>query len=273
MEEKIKMGQVHQPENPLPAGGDLQARYEALAAAHRRLQETERLRHDLLNMLVHDLKAPLNVILSSLDLFQLEPEQSLDPVQQEILDIVRCSGEEMLHLVTNLLELQRLESGKMPVHLQPVDIGRLLRTTVDRARWLAGQNRVALDLHLPESLPWAWADAHLTGRVMMNLVDNAIKNTPAEGQVCIAGQGLDRETIVSVADNGPGLPSSHTNRLFDPFFQAGPGTLNGGGSVGLGLAFCKMAVEAQQGWIEAGSRPGAGALFRFGLPLWPAGAV
>jgi signal transduction histidine kinase len=247
---------------------DLQARYEALQHAHLRLQESERLRQDLVNMLVHDLKVPLSVILSSLELLRDEQDQDSIETRDAILDIAHHSAQEMLQLITDLLEMQRLEAGQMPLRLQPVDLAQILHATVDQARRLAEQKGVALHLRLSEPAPWAWADSHLTARVVMNLVENAIKNTPYQGEVRITGQAATRETIISVADSGPGIPTGHRDHLFDKFSQIGCSTRNGQGSVGLGLAFCKMAVEAQRGWIAVESGPESGALFRFGLPLW-----
>jgi signal transduction histidine kinase len=247
---------------------DLQTRYETLQEVLERLQEADQRRQDQVNMIVHDLKAPLSIIVAGLDLLRAKRGSPLSAAQAEVVDVIQQSAEEMLHLITNLLEVQRLVAGQMPIDLQPVDVGWILRTTVNQARCLAEQNHVALHLHLPEPSPWAWADAHLTSRVVMNLVDNAIKNTPREGQVLVAGQATRRETVVSIADSGPGVPAAYRDRLFEKFSQMEHGAWNGEGSVGLGLAFCRMAVTAQRGWIEFESRPDRGALFRFGLPLW-----
>ncbi len=258
---------------PIKENGDLQARYEALQRAYRCLEEKEQLRQDLANATIHDLKAPLSIILFSLGLFQTTHHQPLSPDQEKILGVVRQSGEEMLHLVTNLLGVQRLEADQIPVHLQPVDVARVLRGTVRQVRYLVGRNEVHLDLSLPELLPWVWADAHLTSRVVMNLVDNAIQNTPCQGRVTISGRAGAREMTISVADNGPGIPTADRERIFEKFAQVEGNALNGPGSVGLGLAFCQMAVQVQRGriWVQDapnGGSSAAGSLFRFTLPLW-----
>jgi signal transduction histidine kinase len=263
------MGQEHRTDAQPARDRDLQARYEALQRAYHRLQETQRLRRDQEDMILHDLRTPLSVILASLEQLRDEPDPASSVAESAILDIAYRAGEEMLQLLTDLLEVQRLETDQMPIHLQPVDVAHIVRTTVDQVRCLAEQEGVALCLCLPEPPPWAWADGHLTSRVVMNLVDNAIQHTPDEGEVRVAVRASAREIIVSVADSGPGIPTGHQDHLFEKFPQVERGARSGRRGLGLGLAFCRMAVEAQRGWIEVESEPETGALFRFGLPLWP----
>lgn len=246
----------------------LRAEYEALQVAHRQLQHTDQLRQELVGMLVHDLKVPLAIILACLDLLSIELDGQLSAALRETLDTATQSGQRMLQLVTNLLQMQRLEAGQMPLHLQPVDLASLLRRMTAQVACLAQQKGVALLLHAPEKLPWIWADADLTERIVLNLLDNAIRLTPSRTEVLISSQKQGRQVLTSVSDQGPGIPPEQQAGLFDRFFQVESGHNHRSASVGLGLAFCKLSVEAQRGRIWVSSTPGQGTCFSFTLPIW-----
>jgi len=246
----------------------LLAEHEALQTAHRRLQRAERLRQDLVSMLVHDLKAPLAVLLASLDLLDTELTERSSAELREVFGVASRSGEEMLQLVNNLLEIQCLEAGQMPVCAQPLDVILLIQAVVRQVRLLARQRRVSLHLHLPKGLSPAWADARLTERIMTNLLDNAVRFAPSGGEVVVSGQIQKDHLTLSVTDNGPGIPAAQQERIFERFYQGGRSPRQGPACVGLGLAFCKLAVEAQQGRIWVESAPGTGARFSFTLPAW-----
>jgi signal transduction histidine kinase len=242
--------------------------HEALQRALQQLQHTEQLRQDLVGMLVHDLKVPLAVIMASLDLLADELEEQLGIEVRDVLLAASQSGRRMLQLVTNLLEAQRLEAGQMPLHLQPLDVADVLRRSAAQVDYLARQKGVALLLHIPERLPWAWADLDLTERVVTNLLDNAVQYTPAGGEIVVTSQVQMGFLTISVADGGLGIAADQQARLFDRFSQVEHQDHQGHAGVGLGLAFCKLAVEAQRGRIRVDSSLGTGARFSFTLPLW-----
>jgi signal transduction histidine kinase len=246
----------------------LQAEHQALREAYERLQHRDRMQQELATMLVHDLKAPLAVMLASLELLTLELELQLDADQRSIFASAGRAGQEMLHLITNLLEVQRLEAGRMPVCPEPLDLTQLLQGAVSQARFLAQQRGVALHLRLPEGLACAWADAHLTARVVTNLLHNALRFTPRGGEIWVTGQARGGYLTISVSDGGPGIPAAQQKQIFDRYYQGEPAPRQGTAGVGLGLAFCKLAVEAQRGSIGVESAPGAGARFNFTLPAW-----
>lgn len=246
----------------------LQTRNTALQEAYQHLLEVERLRQSMISMVVHDLKNPLNVVLLSMDLFAADFGDILTEGQRDVLRSANLASQRMLHLITNLLEVQRLEEGKMPVHLQPVDIALVVRVTLRQAQPLADQKGLALLLNVPDTLPWVLADVDLLPRIVANLLDNAIKFTPRNGQIAVATELTDETIVVCVADNGPGIPADQHARIFDKFVQMSQDTGRGGASVGLGLAFCKLAVEAQEGRIWVESELGQGAHFKFTLSIF-----
>ena len=246
----------------------LQAENQALQEAYERLQHKDRMRQELVTMLVHDLKAPLAVILASMELLSLELDRQLSADQQSIFGTAARAGQEMLHLITNLLEVQRLEAGRMPVCPEPLDLNQMLQETVDQARFLARQRGVDLELRLAEGLACAWADARLTARIVTNLLHNALRFTPRGNKIRVTGQARGRRLTISVADGGPGIAAAQQRQIFDQYYQGESGRRRGKSGVGLGLAFCKLAVEAQKGSIWVESTPGKGACFSFTLPAW-----
>jgi NtrC-family two-component system sensor histidine kinase KinB len=256
---------------PLRPTGELQrlrAEHHSLLEAHEHLLEMQRMQQELVTMLVHDLKAPLAIILTGLELLSLELDQQMDADQRSIFDSAGRAGQEMLQLITNLLEVQRLQSGRMPVCPEPFDMSRVLQEAASQARLPARKKGVDLHLRVQQGLACAWADVHLSTRIVTNLLDNALRFTPSGGEVYVAGQTQEGRLIVSVTDGGPGIPAEQQKRIFDRYHQAKLGQRKGSTGVGLGLAFCKLAVEAQRGRIWVESTQGAGACFSFSLPEW-----
>lgn len=246
----------------------LQAQNAAMQEAYRCLQDAEQMWPNVVGMIVHDLKNPLNVMLISLDLLATDSGGVLIKEQREILRSANLAGQQMRHLISNLLEVQRLEDGKMPVRLQVVDLALTLRVTVRQAQPLADQKDTALLLQVADTLPRVLADVDLTPRIVANLLDNAIKFTPPNGQITVTAEPGEQEIVVCVADSGPGIPADQQTHIFEKFSQVAQGLRDGKASVGLGLAFCKLAVEAQGGHIWVESEPGQGSRFKFVLPIW-----
>lgn len=253
----------------------LQAEYEVLQVAYQQLLAEERQRQDMVNMLIHDLKVPLGSILISLELLTSDFDEGVNDDQRNILRVADQAAQQMLQLIAGLLEVRKLESGRVSLQLQALDLGLLLKRTVQQAQLLADRKGVTLHLDLPDTLPQALADVGLTARIVTNLLDNAIKFTPDGGQIDVACRPSAQELTISVTDGGPGIPADEQEIIFETFTQAGRGDYGAQqASVGLGLAFCKLAVEAQQGciWVESEPELRAGAQFKFTLPVWQAGS-
>lgn len=238
-----------------------------LQDAYQRFHDAEQMRGNLVGMIAHDLKNPLNVMLLSLDLLAMDFGAVLDEEQRAILRSANLAGQQMYQLITDLLEVQRLEEGKMPVRPQCVNLPLTLRVTVHQAQPLADQKDLALLLQVPDTLPPVLADLDLTPRVVANLLDNAIKFAPLGGRISVSADVAEKEVIVCVADSGPGIPAEQQTHIFGKFAQVDQGPRRTRASVGLGLAFCKLAVEAQGGRIWVESELGQGSQFKFSLPL------
>ncbi len=225
------------------------------------------LRGDLTHTLVHDLRRPLTSAQAALQVFALDSLETLSADQHRMLGLVGASLERMQDLVGGLLELSRLESGQVPLERGPLDVKALAHSVVAELEPSLRQKRLRLTLKGPADLPRAWADGRLVQRVLENLLGNALKFTPADG-----GLGLTlavdlgaAQLAVTVSDTGPGIAPELQSQLFQKFVT---GRVPGQGS-GLGLAFCRLVVEAHGGRLWVDSEPGQGARFTFTLPLRP----
>jgi two-component system, NtrC family, sensor histidine kinase KinB len=226
----------------------------------------DRLRDDLTDTLVHDLRNPLTAISGALEL--LEAAAEVGPRLQEVVRIARASSERMFGLVTGILDLSRLENGSMPLAPGRLDLATMVGEALALQQPLTGARRVSLVSEVPDALPPAWADPSLVSRVLQNLVGNAVKFLTDGGTVTVAARldARDQSMLeVRVADTGPGIDPGLQPRLFHKFVS---GQQQGHGS-GLGLAFCRLAVEAHGGRIWVDSVPGRGAVFAFTLPVAP----
>jgi NtrC-family two-component system sensor histidine kinase KinB len=227
----------------------------------------ERLRDDMTHTMVHDLRNPLASINTALEMITDGTLGDVSPDQREVLQLAQHASCRMLELVNAILDVSRLESGRMPLEQRAFSLADLVAESLEAQTALAGEKNMRLESDIPPELPPAWADANLTARVLQNLVGNAIKFTPAEGTVRVRArreeQAQHDKLLVQVSDTGPGIPPEIRSCLFQKFVSGGQ---PGRGS-GLGLAFCKLALEAhgERIWVE--STPGQGATFSFSLAI------
>jgi PAS domain S-box-containing protein len=226
-------------------------------------KETERLRDSLVRTMVHDLRNPLSVIHGSLGILKDEVG-STDPEERTwTLDTLERASRQMLDLVTGILDVERLKLGEMPLELSLIDMSEILDAALLLQAPLAEAREQALFGESEKRLPPVQADRSLITRVLQNLVGNAIKFTPEGGTIRVNITCEGNEINVRVADTGPGIPEEVRRRLFGQFVT-GRGKESGSG---LGLAFCRLAIEAHGGRIWAESHPGEGTAFYFRLPV------
>jgi PAS domain S-box-containing protein len=220
----------------------------------------ENLRESLVRMMVHDLRQPLSIILGAVDLLR-DPGGTDD--KRWVIGAIERAVSGLLELVNSILECEQLKSGQLPIECTRFAVGALIDHVVQGQAPLATQKRQALTAECQDGLPPAYADRRLIGRALQNLIGNAIKFTPEDGTIRVRAVADGGRIVVSVQDTGPGIPDELRARLFREF---APGSHRNRGS-GLGLAFCRLAVEANGGGLWVESEPGRGATFSFSLPV------
>jgi two-component system, NtrC family, sensor histidine kinase KinB len=227
------------------------------------------LRTDLIRTMVHDLRNPLTVISGVLELIMETAEANQDRYNLKLLENANQSSHQMLNLVSTILDINRLESDRMPLAMQPFDLSQVAVAQCVVQMPLARRKGIQLITNLPESLPPAWGDQEVVGRILQNLIGNALKFTPENGRVQVRAALIgpeDRPLLkVSVQDTGPGIPPELEGRLFEQFVT---GQHPAAGS-GLGLAYCQMAVNAHGQQISGGNTAEGGAIFTFTLAAAP----
>lgn len=247
---------------------DLTGKIEALTELNVKLQAMDRVRSEFLTMVSHDLHTPLTAIKGSLDV--LLHEGVGVELSRELLGIAQKNADRLFRLVSDILDLARIEEGRFSLQRDPFDIVVALRGTIDRLQRLAQEKGITLTLQAPEGLSFVLADGLRMEQVFTNLLGNAIKFTPSGGRVGVMVKELATELLVEVRDSGVGIPPEHLDRVFDRFYrvQLPAGTEVEG--TGLGLSICKAVVEEHGGriWIE--SVVGKGTAFFFTIPKEPA---
>jgi GAF domain-containing protein/nitrogen-specific signal transduction histidine kinase len=236
-------------------------------------KELDRMREDLTGMMVHDLRSPLTAVLSGLEMIkELVIDEDSDPLATHAVEVAGRSCESMLTMVNTLLDISRLESGRIPLERAPAPFTPLARRAVSHLSPLAAERGVIVRTELPPDLPLVEIDNEKIGRVLTNFLDNALKFTPPGEQVIIRATHRNTEAenvlVCSVSDAGPGIPEEYHEKIFDRFAQVhDQAALPGQRGTGLGLAFCKLAIEAHNGRIWVASEVGKGSTFYFTLPV------
>lgn len=237
------------------------ARLADEAQAARLRAESERLRSSLLTSVSHDLRTPLAAITGAATTI-LESPQLDQGTQHELLESVRDESERLNRLVQNLLEMTRLESGALDLRRDWHPLEEVVGAALGRLARGLGNRRVTVSI--PRDLPLVAIDDVLVEQVLVNLLDNAVKYTPADSAIRIMATATDRNITVEVADRGPGLPLGQEDRVFEKFHRA---AADGRRGAGLGLAICRGIVQAHGGRIWAHNLPEGGVAFLFTLPL------
>lgn len=279
--------------------------FRDVTAAH----ELAERRTDLTRMIVHDLRNPITTILSNLNLATSQlsapenvaedsnprslafPERGLEssatnlllgqatPLQtQELLDDARQACHDMLDMVDSLMDINRMEAGQAVIDPDAMNLGRLAQTVVERLQPLAQRQNITLRLEVETAVSPVWADEEMVRRVLVNLLDNALKFTPAGGEVVCrvepdttdgaAAETHEPGTRCLINDTGPGIPAAARELIFDRYMRTNQGGAQVRGT-GLGLTFCKMTINAHNGRIWAEESANGGSCFIFTLPGIP----
>jgi PAS domain S-box-containing protein len=236
---------------------------EAEQAARTAAETALRTRDEVLAVVSHDLRNPLSVIdMCAASLADRLPAG--DEGARSLVRTIESSTEWMNRLIEDLLDVARVEAGRLALERQPHDLVRVISEATVMLEPLIAEKSLTLREDLPEHLPRANVDARRVVQVLENLVSNAVKHTPPGGEIEIHAESMNGEVRIVVRDTGSGIPAEHLPHLFDRFWQARDARRGG---AGLGLAIAKGIVEAHGGRIWVESSLGAGSTFGFSLPI------
>lgn len=227
-----------------------------------RLQELEEMKSDFLSTVSHELRTPLTSIKASIILLQSQPDTPPGTAQRLLRNMDR-NTERLSSLVNDLLDMTKLQNGRLKLALQPVHLAEIAADVISAMRPLTDNKQQSLELQAALDLPAVLADRRRVEQVLTNLLSNANRYTPKHGSIRLTFERSGTQVVTSITDNGPGIPEAEQELIFERFYSGHTGK----GGTGLGLAIARSLVELHNGvlWVE--SQPGEGSTFRFSLPL------
>ena len=238
-----------------------------LAKKNAELERLNQEKNRFLGMAAHDLRNPLQTILNHSSYLLEEDPATLGEDYRRFMEVIYFSSEFMAHLVDDLLDVAKIESGKLQLDYSPVDVVELVSKNVALNRFFAARKKIRIDL-ITESLPTALLDSAKLEQVLNNLLGNAMKFSPPEGHIEVRLVKTGDLFCLSVKDEGPGVSAEESEKLFKPFQRGKTGTA-GEKSTGLGLVIVKRIVEGHGGRIWLESEVGNGTTFFVSMPLMP----
>jgi len=253
-------------------GAELRARSVEIQDKNRQLEQANRMKSEFLANMSHELRTPLNAIIGFSELLRDGLVGELSGKQAEYIGDIFTAGEHLLSLINDILDLSKIEAGRMELAIAPVELAPLLRNSISMVKESALGRGVSVELH-SEELPQSWpADDRKLKQVIFNLLSNAVKFTPAGGDVALRARVDDAaaELVIAAHDTGVGIEEQDLQRLFQPFEQVDGSLSRRHEGTGLGLALVRNLVELHGGAVAVRSTPGEGSVFEVRLPARPA---
>jgi len=263
---------------------ELAEKNEALKTSYDELKQLDQLKSTFLATVSHELRTPLTSIIGYTEMLESGAAGALSDGQAEFLKTIRGKADQLLGLISSLLDLGRLEAKSLELHNEAVDPRALLSDVSSTIVPNANRRNVALDIKVAEGTPKIWGDPVRLQQIVLNLADNALKFTHEGGEVILGAEPgeLDAEgpeglgaalfaasrpaVVLTVRDSGMGIPEESLSRIFDAFYQIDAGTTRAHGGAGLGLSIVKQLVDGHDGTIEVTSALGEGTIFTVKLP-------
>ncbi|MGH7846724.1 MAG: ATP-binding protein [Candidatus Binatia bacterium] len=230
----------------------------------RKIAEQERA--DFMAMIAHDLRSPLNNVIGASELMKDGVFGPVNEEQQKWLVKVSHTANGLVSLVSDFLDMSKLESGRIDLALEEVDFEKLFALSLENFHFPALDKKIALRSNLTHALPQVRADPHRLEQVLNNLLSNALKFTPSHGEIELGAGPNDGGVKIWIRDTGAGIPPDEIGQLFEKYKQTMSGKTSEHKGTGLGLVICKMIIEAHGGRIWVQSEQGKGTIFTFTLP-------
>lgn len=240
-----------------------------LEAANRKLMELDQLKSDFISVVSHELRTPLTSIKAFTELILMKQKMNLDK-RNRLLSIINNESDRLARLINDILDLTKIEAGKLSWHISSVSIGEIIRNSVSSIASLANNKSLSITLRVPDSLPRIYGDRDRLVQVITNILSNAIKFTPQGGSVSVSAVREEeprQQIVVRIVDSGVGIHPKDIDVIFEKFQRSGDILTTHAEGTGLGLAITKQIVEYHGGRIWAESSPGVGSTFAFTLPL------
>ncbi|RPI01762.1 MAG: hybrid sensor histidine kinase/response regulator [Ignavibacteriae bacterium] len=261
-------------ENAVQKNNELHKAHNDLMEAHRQLEqknyELEKVNREkthFLSVAAHDLRNPLTIIYTTADLITEELKEKTSAETIEFLEMIKQSSKFMRDLIEELLDVSVIDSGKLSINLELVDLMELIRNNVSLNRVIAGRKQITVEFNPQKDLPLFPLDRKKIEQVFNNLISNAIKYSYPKSRVSIDAKREKDNLVIAVHDTGQGIPPAEMDKLFKPFPRLSVKTTSGESSTGLGLVIVRKIVEAHNGKVWAESRLNIGTTFKISLPI------
>lgn len=248
--------------------GEYQGRLYAFRdVTHER--EMDRLKNEFVSLVSHELRTPLTSIKGYVDLLMEEETGTLDDQQREFLEVVKRNADRLVALINDLLDLSRIEAGRLEVQRVPVRVQEVIKQVGNSLRPQLDAKHQRLELELERALPAVLGDSDRLTQILTNLLSNAAKYTPSGGRITVMARCARPLVEVAVRDTGIGMTPEEQAQVFTKFFRSRNKAAQAAGGTGLGLAITRQLVELHGGTMSFESEPGQGSTFRFTLPVAP----
>ncbi|MFL5274516.1 MAG: ATP-binding protein [Anaeromyxobacteraceae bacterium] len=246
---------------------ELQEKNRVLEESFGKLKELDRLKSNFLATMSHELRTPLTSVIGYSEMMLEGLGGSLTPEQREYVGIIMEKGENLLQLITSILDITKIEAGRVRLVLSEVELGQLMRDALSTVLPHARKRGVTLSCEPPANLPKVHCDREKMRQCLINLVSNAVKFTAAGGRVTVGAEVVSGDRVaLFVTDTGIGIPREHLDKVWDVFYQVDGSSTREYGGAGLGLAIVKSFVEAHGGEVQVRSQAGEGSTFTILLP-------
>ena len=237
--------------------------FTQIQEAYQQLQMLDHMKSEFINIAAHELRTPLAILMGYTSIL----EDDLSGLQREYVSKITRNALRLRSLIDDMLNLKHLESGKISLNHEVLDLHRVLHDIVQDMSLLIAEKGLDLQVTIPADFPPMIADRQKLDLIIMNLLHNAIKFTPPNGQIAFQAKVQGNQALMSIRDTGIGIPKSELNRIFDRFYQVQKSLTREYGGIGLGLAIARGMVEVCGGEICVDSEPGQGTTFFITLPL------